>query len=106
LKAAAFQQAAKVDTELETDYTLGCYPNPFNQTTTIQFEIPPSGEGKIVELKVYDNLGRLVSTLINNNLASGLHVIEFNASELSGGMYIFRLQCGDKVLTRRALLMK
>jgi uncharacterized protein len=106
LKAATFQQATKVDTKMETGYTLSCYPNPFNQTTSIKFGIPPSGEGKLVELKVYDNLGRLVSTLVKNNLPGGLHEIEFNASDLSGGMYFFRLQCGDKVLTRRALLMK
>ena len=106
LKAATFQDAVKIDSEVETDYRLICYPNPFNQTTNIQFDILPSDQGKIVELKVYDKLGRLVSTLVKDNLSSGLHEIEFNASGLSGGLYIFRLQIGDRAITQRAFRIK
>lgn len=104
-KKSAVDQQTGIQ-EIATEYSLGSYPNPFNPSTKIQFGIPAAGEGKIVELKVYDILGRLITTLIENNMSSGIHEIDFNASGLASGMYIFRLQCGNNVVTHRALLMK
>jgi hypothetical protein len=92
--------------EEDKAYTLSCYPNPFNQNVIINFGIPLSGEGKLIELSVNNARGHLVSELVNNNRSSGMHEIEFNASELSAGVYIFRLQCEERVLTQRTLLIK
>jgi len=64
------------------------YPNPFNPVTKINFEIP--FEGKVL-LKVYDISGKEVSTLINDNKTAGFHSVNFNATKLASGVYIYRL---------------
>ena len=87
-------------------YTLNCYPNPFNPTTHIQFEIPSSEQGKKVLLKVYNILGKTVTTLIDGYMASGKHEVEFNASGLASGVYIFCMQSEEKIIMHTALLMK
>lgn len=79
------------------------YPNPFNPSTEIRFQLPESGD---VRLEVYDMLGRNVTTLVDNRLTAGEHSVKFDASNLSSGMYIYRLQTGDTVLTRKMTLIK
>lgn len=79
------------------------YPNPFNPNTTIKFSIPNSG---LVLLKVYDMLGREVSTLINQELNSGLHTANFNANNLSSGTYFYVLKYGNYSVTKKMLLLK
>ncbi len=79
------------------------YPNPFNPTTSIQFELPSNG---FTTLKVYDMLGREVSTLINKNLTMGVHSVNFDASTLSSGVYIYRLEMGSQSITRKMTLIK
>ena len=64
------------------------YPNPFNPTTKINFSIPTNG---MVTLKIYDILGREVSTLVNAQSQAGTYIVDFNASELSSGVYFYRL---------------
>jgi hypothetical protein len=71
------------------------YPNPFNPTTTISYQIPVAG---YVSLKVYDILGRAISTLVNGELEAGYHEVNFDASKLSSGIYFYRLQAGDPSL--------
>lgn len=68
------------------------YPNPFNPSTKIEFTIPNKAE---VTLKVYDILGREVTTLVNNRYAKGTFEVSFNASDLASGMYIYKLKAGD-----------
>lgn len=68
------------------------YPNPFNPTTTIKFSIP---ENSLVTLKVYDILGKEVGTLINQVAPKGSHEVQFDASKLSSGMYVYRLTAGS-----------
>ncbi len=80
------------------------YPNPFNPTTTIQFELP---ETSIVKLTVFDNLGKLVKTLINKKIMrSGFHKIIFNASELSSGVYYYRLEANNYTEIKKMNLIK
>ncbi|MCO6474276.1 MAG: T9SS type A sorting domain-containing protein [Melioribacteraceae bacterium] len=68
------------------------YPNPFNPATTIKYEIPKEG---IVSLKVYDILGREVTTLVNKHQNIGRYEVKFDASSLSTGVYIYRLTVSD-----------
>ena len=79
------------------------YPNPFNPSTTIDFNLPASGE---VKLAVYDLLGREVATLVNGRLEAGLHSVQFDASQLTSGIYMYRLQAGDQVQTRKLTLIQ
>lgn len=79
------------------------YPNPFNPTTRISFDLPNSG---FTTLKVYDMLGRQVKELVSRNMTAGEHTINFDASELSSGIYIYQLNMGDVSLTRKMTLIK
>jgi hypothetical protein len=79
------------------------YPNPFNPTTQISYSLPKSG---FVSLKVYDVLGREVTTLVNQNQNSGSYNITFNASNLSTGVYFYKLDAGDFLSIKKMLLVK
>ncbi|HCI70816.1 MAG TPA: hypothetical protein DHV30_09570, partial [Balneola sp.] len=79
------------------------YPNPFNPTTEINFSLPESGE---VSLKVYDMLGREVSTIVSSQMSAGTHSVTFDASFLSSGIYIYRLTSGSTTITKRMTLIK
>ena len=79
------------------------YPNPFNPSTTIEYTITKPGK---VMLKVYDVLGREIAELVNKEQMSGSHKVEFDASHLASGVYIYRLQAGDYVEAKRMLLLK
>lgn len=79
------------------------YPNPFNPSTRIAFGVPRSG---LVRLQVFDLLGRQVATLVDGQQAAGRYTITFDASSLSSGVYIYRLQTADAVLTRKLTLIK
>ncbi len=79
------------------------YPNPFNPTTTISFELDKPSE---ITLTVFDALGRRVSELLDGQFSAGYHQIQFNAGNLSSGMYIYRLQAGNKVFTKKLTLIK
>jgi hypothetical protein len=79
------------------------YPNPFNPSTEIQFGIK---EESFVILTVYDMIGRMITTLAQENLQPGIYTTTFNAQGLSSGIYIYRLQAGSYVETKRMVLMK
>ena len=79
------------------------YPNPFSQSTTLRFILPTSS---FVTVGVYDFLGREVQTLVNELVSAGEHFINFEANDLLKGIYFCRLKTGDRVLTRKMLLMK
>ena len=80
------------------------YPNPFNPTTTIEFTIPADGR---VVLKVYDILGREVSTLLDENRNAGEYQqIVLDASKLASGIYFYRLQSGRFTTTKKLVLLK
>jgi predicted acyl esterase len=81
------------------------FPNPFNPSTKIKFEIPSSFSG-LVTLKIYDGLGREVATLVNDNLPAGIHEAEFNGVNLSSGIYYYKLQAGTFNDVKKMLLVK
>lgn len=80
------------------------YPNPFNPSTTIAFGIPQTEK---VTLEVFDILGRKVATLLNGeNKTAGRYTVNFNASNLASGMYIYRLRAGNVVMIKKFTLIK
>jgi Secretion system C-terminal sorting domain len=79
------------------------YPNPFNPTTQIAYNIPSNS---FVTLKVYDILGKEVATLVNAEQQAGLHELNFNASNLSSGIYFYKLETSSFVKTNKMLLLK
>lgn len=79
------------------------YPNPFNPETTVRFELPAHGQ---VRLEVFDILGRRVAVLVDSELSPGNHQIRFDASGLSSGIYLYRLNAGGSILTRKMTLIK
>ncbi len=80
------------------------YPNPFNPSTTIGFTLQVSGS---TTLKIYDAIGREVATLVNENLEAGVyHQRVFDASKVSSGIYLARLQNGNSIHIKKMMLMK
>jgi hypothetical protein len=79
------------------------YPNPYNPTTTISFDLPKSS---FVRLKIYDIQGKIVSILLNKRVDSGSHSITFNSNGLPSGVYFYRLKTAEFSDIRRMLLLK
>ncbi len=79
------------------------YPNPFNPTTTIKFQIPKAGN---VTLKIYDILGNEITTLVDEFKEVGKFEVNFNASSLASGVYIYRLNVNDYVNVNKMVLLK
>ena len=79
------------------------YPNPFNPTTTIQFAVPVAGRYSI---KVYNILGQEVANLLDNEMNTGIHKVDFDASRLASGMYIYRFSGNNVSITKKMILMK
>jgi photosystem II stability/assembly factor-like uncharacterized protein len=79
------------------------YPNPFNPSTLISFKLP---EQTNVELKIYDVLGNEVATLVNENKPAGSYEVEWNASNLPSGVYIYQLVAGTNTQIKKMLLLK
>jgi hypothetical protein len=114
----------QTDNEIPSSFMLRQnYPNPFNPSTTISFSIPQvmvrqahhdnadvipslSRDEVHVTLKVYDVLGREVATLVNDNLGAGSYSYNFDASKLTSGVYLYKLQAGKYSETKKMILMK
>jgi hypothetical protein len=79
------------------------YPNPFNPVTTIQFSVETNSK---TSLQIFDITGRLVETLVNENLEPGYHEITWNATNVSSGVYIYKLTTDAGQLTRKMILLK
>jgi hypothetical protein len=79
------------------------YPNPFNPATTIRYAIPAAGH---VTLKIYDVLGKEVKTLVNETKDTGRYEVMFDASQLSSGVYIYRIEAGEFTASHKMLLLK
>ncbi len=79
------------------------YPNPFNPSTTIEFSLP---ENEIVSLKIYNSIGQLVTTLLDQAMYAGRHQVQWNAAEQASGAYMYYLQAGNNKISRKLLLLK
>lgn len=79
------------------------YPNPFNPSTIIEYDIPKASE---VRLDVFDILGRNIATLVNDKKAAGSYKVEFNASSLASGIYFYKIQAGSFVETKKLIVLK
>lgn len=91
-------------TEVSKEYKLyQNYPNPFNPSTTIAYQLKAN---TFVSLKVYDVLGREVATLVNDREQAGTHEVKFDASDLSSGVYFYRLQAESFTQTRKLMILK
>jgi len=84
------------------------FPNPFNPTTMIAYDLPEQAD---VQLDIYDLMGRNINMVINQNQSAGRHFVTWNANDylgnqVSAGVYLYRLQAGNKIFTRKMILMK
>ena len=79
------------------------YPNPFNPVTHIRYGFPKTSD---VRIEIFNILGQRVSTLINARKTAGYHSVDFDGSQLSSGVYIYRIQAGDFIETKKMVLMK
>lgn len=79
------------------------YPNPFNPTTIIKFDLPKTSE---VSLKVINILGKELTNLLSGSLPAGSNSVEWDASNLAGGVYLYRLQTAEYVEMRKMVLMR
>jgi len=94
------------------------YPNPFNPSTNLGFRIPqwgrsdfPKGASGFVSLEVFDVTGRKIATLVHKELAPGEYVVQWDGRDnsghqVAGGIYLYRLQVGNQVQTKKMLLLK
>ena len=79
------------------------YPNPFNPSTAIKFGIP---EASNVRLKIFNTLGEEVAELVNEYLDAGTYTYSFDASQLTSGIYVYTLQTGDQLISKKMTLIK
>ncbi len=79
------------------------YPNPFNPSTTIRYEIPARSH---VTLVVFNMLGQKIAELVNGEKEPGSYGATFNGAGLSSGVYLYRIQAGNFVQTRKLVLLK
>ena len=99
------KQTAENEIASVSDFSLGQnYPNPFNPSTTINFSVPV--ENSLVSLKIYNSLGQEVGTLINQIVPAGNHEVQFDASDLSSGIYFYTLTAGNFVESKKMTLLK
>ncbi len=79
------------------------YPNPFNPSTNIRFELPKAG---LVTLEVFNMLGQKVATIVNEQFVAGTHTVRFDGSNLSSGVYIYRVHTSGKSIAKKLTLIK
>lgn len=103
-KILSFPTSVEQSNSIVSDFYLyQNYPNPFNPTTEIKFDI---SNNTMVNLSIYDMLGRRLQTLVNEYKSSGSYKINFNANNLSSGIYFYTLKTDEKMFTKKMLLIK
>jgi hypothetical protein len=96
--------ASAPEAPLPTEFALhAVYPNPFNSSVTIDFDLARETE---VSLSVFDVLGRRVETLVNQRMGAGAHSMQWDAGDRATGVYLFRLDAGGKSFVRKAAFLK
>ena len=100
---------SQINTNVADEYVLGQnYPNPFNPSTKIRFDVASTdrNNNSNVKIIVYDQLGKEITTLVNENLSPGSYEVDWNASNVSGGIYYYSLTAGDFKDTKKMILVK
>ena len=92
-----------LDNKPESFLTVANYPNPFNPATTIEFSLPKKAD---VNLTVYDAQGKQVAVLLNESRDAGSYALPFDGSNLASGIYFYRLEAGQDVVTQKMVLTK
>jgi Secretion system C-terminal sorting domain/WD40-like Beta Propeller Repeat len=85
------------------EVSIGAYPNPFNPSTTLRYELPAAAQ---VQLAMFDVLGRRVALLVDGRVDSGVHEVRFDAANLPSGVYLYRMQASGVVYSGRVMLIK
>jgi hypothetical protein len=99
-----FEVGIDDDQTVPTEFArISNYPNPFNPTTTIQFDLPKPSQ---VSHEIYDLLGRKIETLVNSKLGVGPHSVLWDGKDRSSGIYFYKIQAGDFTETQKMLLLK
>lgn len=92
------------DNSTPSGYTLDQnYPNPFNPSTTIRFSVPNS---ELVSLNVYNSIGEKVAELVNQDLPAGNYSVDWNAENISSGVYFYKLKAGSFIETKKMILLR
>jgi hypothetical protein len=100
----SYSDEVEIDVTGPKEFTLfQNYPNPFNPSTTIKFALPIDSK---VKINVYNSLGQLVEILVDKEMESGYHEVNFDASRLASGVYLYQLQANDYVSVKKMLLIK
>lgn len=100
----ALSESSGINEGTPASFSLGQnYPNPFNPTTTIRYGLPQQSS---VTLTLFNTLGQLVATLVNENQDAGYHEAKFDGTGLASGVYLYRIQAGEYVQMRKLLLLK
>ncbi|GIK59305.1 MAG: hypothetical protein BroJett017_01950 [Ignavibacteriota bacterium] len=99
-----YSEEVKVEVEIPLVYSLEQnYPNPFNPSTTIKYSLSEDG---FVKLSVYNLLGEEVTTLVNNEQKAGRYEVNFDASKLASGIYMYRLESNNFLSIKKMILLK
>ncbi len=105
-KGGFYKQNKKIVNLTEEVYKynlLPNYPNPFNPSTNITYQLPKKGQ---VVLKIYNALGKEVAELVNETKEEGIYSVTFNGDNLPSGMYFYKIQCGEFIDVKKMLLLK
>ncbi|MDP2303841.1 MAG: T9SS type A sorting domain-containing protein [Ignavibacteria bacterium] len=98
MKQFVLRYAAPTEYKLEQNF-----PNPFNPATVIRYQLPAK---ILATLKIFDVLGKEVSVLVNEENEAGFHQVEFNGAGLASGVYLYSLQAGSFIKTKKFILLK
>lgn len=99
-----YSSVVEVDYNPVINFELGQnYPNPFNPSTVINYSLSTP---EFVTIKIFNTLGQEVATLVNSNIEAGRHSVEFDASNLTSGLYLYKIQAGSFTQTKKMLLTK
>ena len=99
-----YSEEVNVDVEIPLEYALEQnYPNPFNPSTTIKYSIPEDG---FVKLAIYNMLGEEVAAIVNTTQKAGRYEVNFNASGLASGVYVYRIEAANFTASKKLMLMK
>ena len=104
-----YSPVVEINLEIPAEFSVKQnYPNPFNPTTTINYSVPSVGISfmKFVQIKVYDILGNEVATLVNEEKQPGNYEVEFNAGNLSSGIYFYQIVSGKYSAIKKMIVLK